>query len=147
MEKSKIRLDEPILISYRKPRKRKIKHFSTGSDAKRYPHLFKYTELSPERKEKKIKTVVTAILKRRKKSVRFRKLETRIANSRPARCADAVKTCSICGITRGHSFFDLQRDKTHKKTYRRSYCMRCRKKMNAAAYQRRKQKELNGNSM
>lgn len=49
-----------------------------------------------------------------------------------------TKVCTICKVNRALSDFDYQRDRKHKKKYRRTYCFLCRKKMNAEAYQRRK---------
>ena len=49
-----------------------------------------------------------------------------------------TKVCTICHTLKALSDFDFQKDSTHKKRYRRTYCYICRKDMNAAAYQQRK---------
>ena len=49
-----------------------------------------------------------------------------------------TKVCTICKEDKALSDFDLQKDKRHSTFYRRTYCHLCRRKMNAEAYQRRK---------
>jgi len=49
-----------------------------------------------------------------------------------------TKVCTICKDNLAISDFDLQKDKRHGTFYRRTYCYLCRRKMNAEAYQRRK---------
>ena len=53
-----------------------------------------------------------------------------------------TKVCTICKRNKALSDFDYQKDKAHKNAYRRTYCYVCRKDMNAAAYQQRKQNVL-----
>ena len=49
-----------------------------------------------------------------------------------------TKVCTICEEDKALSDFDYQKDSRHKYMYRRTYCYVCRKRMNAEAYQRRK---------
>ena len=80
---------------------------------------------------------------RREKFSRFKKDSSRISAHCMAVADGRTKVCTKCERTLGTSFFDKQRDKAHKKGYRRTYCFDCRKKMNAAAYIKRKERLLN----
>lgn len=147
----------PLLIQEQKSNKntgiRSKKHVTAevrkkiDPDFVQPPHNWKpkpYSEMTDEQKAKQKQWSCQTILKRKKRSPRFNKYKNKTIHETVYRLYKGkTKVCSQCKRTLGTVFFDLQRDKEHKKRYRRTYCIDCRKKMNAEAYQRRKLKVAN----
>jgi hypothetical protein len=103
-------------------------------------HTWKtYDEQTPEEREQIKQYVSRRIEVKKKESINFNKYKVRLINSSLYVSQGlATKVCNKCGKLRGITFFDKLRDTNKSKNVRRPYCYLCRKKMNAKAYQRRK---------
>ena len=98
-----------------------------------------YDSLSDEQRAKLKRSVCDSILRRKKRSPRFNKYKNRTISEVNYRLYHGkTKICTHCKRKLGTTFFDLQKDKRHSRTYRRPYCVDCRKKKNREAYLKRK---------
>ena len=141
------RKNQPILNIKQKKRKSKKKATYIPISAYRladpdYTRDLVYVEygtLSDEQRAKLKRSVCDSILRRKKRSPRFNKYKNRTISEVNYRLYHGkTKICSDCERELGTTFFDLQKDKRHSKTYRRPYCVDCRKKKNREAYLKRK---------
>lgn len=142
---------EPILNIKKKKRKikKKVKYLSSLKELRKidpnYPARANrpwkpLSEYTPEEYAKFKKDTSRRILERKKRSPRFNKYKNKTINETVYRLyLKKTKICTHCNRELGVIFFDRQKDTSHKKNYRRTYCIDCRKKKNREYYLKRKE--------
>ena len=82
---------------------------------------------------------VNYITNKLKTSINFKKHHNRkIASYNYVKFGKETKVCNKCGKLRGITFFDKLKDPKKGANVRRPYCLMCRRRMNKAAYIKRK---------
>ena len=99
-----------------------------------------YTNFTPEVKEKRQQAVIKSVAARKLRDKTFKRKQNREVNAAVSKGKGRVKTCTICGETKGIGAFDLMRTKDRKLRTYRPYCYKCRKKKNQEYYQKNKEK-------
>lgn len=143
-----VRRNEPILtIKQKKRTKYYVKKYIPAKFRRKVNPDFTnppteyicYDDLSDEQKARLKRSVCDSILRRKQRSPRFNKYKNRTISEVNYRLyRGKTKMCTHCNRELGITFFDKQKDKRHSKTYRRPYCVDCRKKKNREAYLKRK---------
>lgn len=141
--------NEPILNIKRKKRKSKKKALYVPVAVRREAdpdfsfgviNWTPFNEMTEEQYDKFKISTCQSILNRKKRSPRFNRYQNRrISETNYRLYQGKTKVCTHCERELGITYFDKQKDERHSKTYRRPYCIDCRKKKNREYYLKRKE--------